>query len=61
MRKPQYTERLHPRQDSHRKPYWHRTRSNPIKRGDRPKSGNRAEQQGCKTYPERLESELIKS
>lgn len=61
MRKPQYTERLHSRQDSHRKPYWRRARSNPIRRGDRPKSGNRTEQQGQKTRPERLENELINS
>lgn len=35
--KQQYTERLHPRQDSHRKPYWHRTRSNPKRRRKHPK------------------------
>ena len=61
MRKPQYTERLHPRKDSHRKPYWHRTRSNPIRRGDRPKSRNGTREREQETGCEHLESELIKS
>lgn len=30
---PPYKERLHPREDWQRRPYWLRTRSNPKKRG----------------------------
>ena len=30
--KPHYIERLHPRKDTHKPPYWHRIRSNPFRR-----------------------------
>jgi len=30
--KPPYIERLHPRKDTHKTPYWHRIRSNPFRR-----------------------------